>query len=291
MPENWFVRVHEKEYGPVDLETLREWQSEGRLLAQNPVRGADEGEWKTAAEITELFPEATGDSDLKAGTNELYYRRAFGEIITESCRIYGRGFLHFFALALLVGIPSLGFKLSLAYIQYGGAGEPVTPTSRVASAVAIVMLAALFVGWPIFLAGLQFATAELAGGRRIALGEILRRAVDHWPRLAKLSVVVYGSYIFWTLLPVLLILTLASAPSVWSILLALAALGFQVYMAGRLFVNFMFWQQSSTLAGLEGAEALRESKELARSRTTEPMLQRPLWRGAIIASIWLVVLL
>ena len=62
-------------------------------------------------------------------------------------------------------------------------------------------------------------------------------------------------------------------------------------MAGRLFINFMFWQQSSTLGELEGAEALRESRDLARSRKEAPRLDRPLYRGAIIASLWVVVLL
>ena len=291
MAEEWFVRVQEKEYGPVDLATLDEWKSEGRLIPQNPVRAANEAEWKTAAEIPELFGEPSAPPDLSPEANQPYHRRSFAGIIAESCRIYGRGFGQFFVLALLVGIPSLGFKLSLAYIHFGAAGEPVTATTRVASVVAVVMLVALLVCWPIFLAGLQFAAGELAGRRRARLSDIMRRAIDHWPRMTRLSLFVYGSYIFWTLLPILLILTMASVPSIWSILLALAALAFQVFMAGRLFVNFMFWQQSSTLGGLDAIEALRESKELARSRSSAPMLQRPLWRGAILASIWLAVLI
>jgi len=30
MPDEWMVRVEGREYGPVDLETLREWKNEGR---------------------------------------------------------------------------------------------------------------------------------------------------------------------------------------------------------------------------------------------------------------------
>lgn len=291
MAEEWFVQVEEKEYGPVDLDTLREWKSEGRLVPQNSVRTAEQTEWKKAAEIPELFPEANASPGSTSDPELPYRQRSFAEVIAESCRLYGKGFLQFFALALLVGLPSLGFKLSLAYIHYGGAGEAVSATTRIASAVAVVMLVALLVSWPIFLAGLQFATAGLAAGRRVSVADTLRRSVNHWPRIARLSLFVYGNYIFWTLLSVLLILTLASVPSVWSILLAFLALAGQVYMTGRLFINFMFWQQTSTLGGLEGADALRESKDLARSRTEAPLLQRPLWRGAIIASIWLVILL
>ncbi|MBA3385540.1 MAG: DUF4339 domain-containing protein [Chthoniobacterales bacterium] len=290
MAEEWFVRVQEKEYGPVDVETLREWQSEGRLIPENPVRAASEVDWMTAREIPGLF----GGADLCAKeiveSPELAQRRSFAGIVAETCRIYARGFLQFSALALLVGIPLLGFQLSFAYIHYVE-GEPVSATTRIASVLAILFAAAVLVSWPIFVAGLQFAAGENAAGRPARLGEILRRAVNHWPRVARLSLLVYGSYIFWTALPLLLILTLAGVPSVWLILLALLLLAFQVYMAGRLFVNFMFWQQSSTLGGLEGAAALVESRELARSRRDAPRFQRPLWRGAILASIWLVILL
>ena len=38
-------------------------------------------------------------------------------------------------------------------------------------------------------------------------------------------------------------------------------------------------------------DALRESKELARSRPELPRMQRPLYRGALIASVWLVLLI
>jgi hypothetical protein len=170
-------------------------------------------------------------------------------------------------------------------------GEPLTGTARIAAAVAIVMLAALLVTWPIFLGALQFATADLAAGRKIRLRVILSRATNFWPRIAKLAMFVYGSFMFWTVLPLILILGLAATPSIISILLALLALAFQVYMAGRLFINFLFWQQSCTLGGLEGIEALADSKELARSRREAPRMQRPLYRGAILASIWVLVLI
>lgn len=38
-------------------------------------------------------------------------------------------------------------------------------------------------------------------------------------------------------------------------------------------------------------EALRESKELARSGAELPRAQRPLYRGAMIASLWLIVII
>lgn len=287
MPEEWFVRVQEKEYGPVDLDTLREWKSEGRLLATNPVRPRDETTWTKASEIVGLFDEP---SIVASSEGDLVRRRTFGEIMSETFRIYAKGFPQFFALALLVALPSLGLKLSLAYVHYPD-GDVVSRTTQIASTIAILMLTAVLVSWPIFLGGLQFAAHDLALGSTIRLGDILRRAINLWPRLARLSLVVYGSYLFWTVLPVLIILAVAGAPSIPSILIALLALAFQVYMAGRLFINFLFWQQTCTIGGRDGADALRESKELARSRKEAPPLQRPAYRGAIIASIWLVVLI
>ncbi len=58
-----------------------------------------------------------------------------------------------------------------------------------------------------------------------------------------------------------------------------------------LFINFLFWQQAGALGGGETIDNLRESKELARSGTELPRLQRPLYRGALIASLWLLVII
>ena len=64
-----------------------------------------------------------------------------------------------------------------------------------------------------------------------------------------------------------------------------------VYMNARLFINFLFWQQTAVLEAHPPLLALRESKELARSLPEAPRLERPLYRGAIVASVWLLLLL
>ena len=74
--------------------------------------------------------------------------------------------------------------------------------------------------------------------------------------------------------------------SLLSVLLVLALLAFQVWMIGRLFVNFLFWQQFAVLADSEAAGALRQSKQLARSERDLPWYRRPLWRGVLLFSIW-----
>src|SRR5207247_2647528 len=41
MADQWIIRVLGKEYGPADIETLREWKTEGRLLPENEARRVD----------------------------------------------------------------------------------------------------------------------------------------------------------------------------------------------------------------------------------------------------------
>jgi hypothetical protein len=286
MAEQWMVRVEGKEYGPVDLETLCEWRQEGRLLPDNEVRREQDTAWGKASSVPELFSSAEPTEPPVLAQR----RRGFAEIFFETFRIYGRGFLPFFCLALLVAVPSCVIQISSAYIHLPVDGTIVTPP--VAARLGLVLgVAALIAIWPIFLAGIQIATAEFAARRKIGLRAILQRAVNFWPRVALLCLIVYGSYFLWSVIPVLAIFSLISAQtSPLSALLGLLILGLQVYMTARLFVNFLFWQQTSVLAGHGAIEALRESRELARSRRNAPRLERPLWRGAILVSLWLVVL-
>src|SRR5207247_7101554 len=49
--------------------------------------------------------------------------------------------------------------------------------------------------------------------------------------------------------------------------------------------------QSAYISSLEGAAALRESKMLARSQRRPRKSTRPLWRGALLASLWVLLVL
>ncbi|MFN2475501.1 MAG: DUF4339 domain-containing protein [Chthoniobacterales bacterium] len=289
MADEWFVRVLGKEYGPVDLATLREWRAEGRLIAENEVRAGGDFTWRRASDFVEIFEETPSPAGVRE--DDLFRRRSLMQIIGDSFGIYARGFLPFFAFALLVAVPSTAMKISLAFVHTQENGS-IAQGSMVPAAIVVISFALILMDWPIFLAGLQFATADLAARQPIRFGDLFRRATNIWPRMSRLSIAVYGAFIFWTALPVVVILSIVgSEPSVFSLLLALLALAVQVYMAGRLFINFLFWQQSATIGGLDGMEALRDSKELARSRSSTVATERPVFRGAMLASIWLLVLL
>ena len=58
MAEEWIVRVQGKDYGPADIDTLREWKREGRLLPGNEARNAGADLWGTAGAIPGLFDAA-----------------------------------------------------------------------------------------------------------------------------------------------------------------------------------------------------------------------------------------
>ena len=158
------------------------------------------------------------------------------------------------------------------------------PLVVASAAVAFIMLALLVVAWPFSLAGLQLLAADLDAGRDPGLRDLLVRAKALWTRMFVLGLTVYGSYFLWTTIPLLVALSLVSSGSGGAILLVLFLLIFVAYMVARLFINFLFWQQAGALGGVESMEALRESKELARSGRDRPRMERPLYRGALIAA-------
>jgi hypothetical protein len=146
--------------------------------------------------------------------------------------------------------------------------------------------------WPVFVVGIQIVTADLMAARPLRTFELLRRALPFWPRVALLCLFVYGSYFFWTMLPVAAILAIAFAgPSLLSCFLVLLLLAFQVWITARLFTNFLFWQQFTVIERSNIADTLRQSKELGRSGGDRPWYQRPLWRGAVLVSLWCAVVI
>src|SRR5260370_5756167 len=86
-------------------------------------------------------------------------------------------------------------------------------------------------------------------------------------------------------------MVVAGASSLLLILFALALLVLQVWMFGRFFVNVLFWQQFAILENAEFLDALRESRNLARSGRDLPWHERPLLRGAFVASLWFAFVL
>ena len=293
MSEEWIVRVHGKEYGPANLDTLREWKAEGRLLPANEARRVNVDLWETAGEIPGLF---SVTPSVEAATQQTeppvqVSRRSFNQILAETFQIYRKGFFQFLGLVLLVLLPSICSQLITAFVQ-PPQGSNVDVRSVLAAAFAFLTFIVSIVLWPVYIGGIQILTAEIARGQRPGLIVVLNRAVRFWPRIAALCIFVYS--VFFLLMVfgfVIGAIALAGGSSLLLIFFALALLILQVWMFGRFFVNVLFWQQFTVLENAGFIDALRDSRNLARSGRDLPWFQRPLWRGALIASLWFAFVL
>jgi hypothetical protein len=298
--EEWIVRVDGREYGPANIETLREWKAEGRVLPANEARRADTELWSLAAEIPGLFnvealptvsvPRLIHSTSSGQAPPPLP-PRAFGQILADTFRIYVRGFLQFLSLILLVVLPSVCAQLTAMWMQTGQASDA---DLRVLAAGGFAFLMFIFsmAMWPVYVAGIQIITTEIAAGRHTGFFTALNEAVRFWPRVAALCIFVYGVFFLLIVFAFLIAaMIVAGASSVFVIFLALALLGLQVWMFGRFFVNVLFWQQFAVLENAGVIDSLRESRNLARSGRELPWFQRPLWRGVLIVSLWFAFVL
>jgi hypothetical protein len=294
MTEEWIVRVQGTEYGPADIETLREWKAEGRLLPANEARRVNIDLWTTAVEIPGLF-----DAGVLAAASPRrptqpplqISHRSFTQILAKTFQIYGTGFLQFVGLALLILLPSVFSQLTTAFIQPAQSSN-VDFRSVLAAGFAFLMFILSVVMWPVYIAGIQVLTAEIARGNRPGLVAVLNQAVKFWPRIAALCIFVYGVFFLLTIFGLAIAaMALAGGASVLLVLVAMGLLILQVWMFGRFFANVLFWQQFAVLENAGFIDSLRESRDLGRSGRDLPWFQRPMWRGAFIASIWFAFVL
>ena len=301
MAQQWLIRVQNKEYGPADIETLREWKTEGRLLPENEARRADSDLWTTAGDIPGLFvvealaaassPRLTHSTDSDQAPLPPQIHRSFTEILLETFRIYREGFPQFLGLVLIVAAPSICAQLANSI---SGASPNVELDFRT-FIVAVFGFSMLLLGlamWPVFVAGIQILTAELSAGREARLFQLFPRILKFWPRVAMLCIFVYGVFFLLTLFGFgIAIMIIAGGSSLLVPFLALALLALQVWMFGRFFINVLFWQQFAVLENAGVVESLNQSRNLARSGRDLPWSQRPLWRGVLISSIWFAFVL
>jgi len=185
--DEWMVRVQGAEYGPANIETLREWKAEGRLLPSNEARRADVDLWATAAEIPGLFsaPPAAPFAGAFAQPPVQLPRRTFAEILTETFQIYRKGFFQFLGLTLLVLLPSICSQLTTAFVK-PSQGTNVDVLSVLAAGFAFLMFILSIVMWPVYIAGIQILTAEIVRGNRFNLGAVLNEGRES-PRCASSS--------------------------------------------------------------------------------------------------------
>ena len=288
MSDEWMVRVEGREYGPVDTETLLEWKNEGRLIPTNEIRPADDERWLPAAQ----FPEIFADFPPAEPPDLIVRRRTWLEIYRETIRIYRRGFWRFMVFGLLTAVPMFALQWYFPRVPIPDLtlGEPM-PTVSVPPICWIMFLLVILL-WPISTAGFQFVADDVLRGHRRSLAAQFSAAIERFNKMLGTGLLVYLSYFFWFFVPLTAMIALLSAGlSVVSIMLYLLVGAFMVYINARLFINFLFWEQTAAFGNEGPLLAVRESKQLARCLPDAPRLERPLYRGAIVASLWLIFLL
>lgn len=292
MGEEWIIRVAGREYGPVDTDVLREWKAEGRLIPENEVRKAGDEHWIQAGMLEEVFG---GEEPAPLRTSEPAALRSWQQILAETFRIYRTGLGPFMLFGLLSAAPMFVVqwtmpKITIPDLSAGGASAVPWPTLQPISVAMLVLFLAL---WPLSTAGFQFVADDILSGRRRSFVNQFKAALARWRQVFAGALLVYGSYFFWLFVPLVVLIGLVEGGqiSVLGFLLFLLIATFMIYMSARLFINFLFWQQTCALRPDGALAALRESKDLARSVQDGPRVERPLYRGAILASVWLLLLL
>ena len=281
-----------QEYGPVDTDALRNWKSEGRLIPANELRRVGDRHWIRAGELVEVFADEE-PAQPPPLPQDFEIPKTWRQISAETFRIYRRGFVRFMLFGLLISVPMFVLQWTLPKIPlpdlttgtYNFPSKPVPP-------ICGIMFGVLLLLWPISAAAFQFVADDIVHGRMRSIRDLFSAALNLWGRLFGAGLVVYGSFFFWFFVPLIALVAFMESgnPLVASVMVLLIG-AVMVYMNARLFINFLFWQQTTVLESSPTLIALRESKELARSVPEAPRLERPLYRGAIVASIWLFLLL
>jgi hypothetical protein len=291
MADEWFVRVHGKVYGPVAIDVLREWQREGRLIPENEVQRAGDHRWISASDFGALVGGAEPSPPTRPSVpTPATWRSIFG----ETFRIYFAGLPRFIGFALLAAIPMFFLQMTLPKLPLPDLTAPAAGVTLPSlPSISIIAFVVLLLAWPVSASGLQLVADDILHRRTRPFREQLEVALRLWGRMAAATLLVYGSYFFWAFAPFAAMTAIVSGGSisVLGLMLFLLIGAFMVYMNARLFINFLFWQQAVALGEKNGVEAIRESKQLARSVPEAPRLDRPLYRGAIMASLWLLLVL
>lgn len=292
MPDQWIVRVEGQEYGPVDTDALRDWRREGRLIPANELRRVGDERWIPAGELVEVFADAE-PAQPPPLPQEFARAKTWRQIFAETFRIYRGGFVRFMLFGLITSVPMFVLQWTLPKIPLPDltTGSYTFP-SQTLPPISVVTFGVLLLVWPVSAAGFQFVADDIFRGRSRSIKDQFSAALRRWGRLFCAALVVYVSYVFWFFVPLIAMVAFTGStnPLLASFMILLIG-AFMVYMNARLFINFLFWQQTAVLETNPPLAALRESKELARSVPDAPRLERPLYRGAIVASVWLLLLL
>ena len=232
------VRVQDREYGPVDSETLEEWKREGRLIPTNELRRVEDERWAPAAEFPEFFADNVAED---APPDLVVRRRNWSEIYRETIRIYRGGFWRFMVFGLLTAVPMFVMQWNFPRIATPDLLAGATMPAITIPPICWIMFLLVILLWPISTAGFQYVADDVLQGRSRSLASQFTAAIERYGRMLGTGLLVYFAYFFWFFIPLTAMVALLSAGfSFFSVLLYLVIGAFMVYMNARLFINFLF---------------------------------------------------
>lgn len=284
------VRVQGHEYGPVDTDTLLEWKNEGRLIRANELRRVEDERWRPAGEFPEIFADETLPADEPPDL--IVRRRTWPEIFRETFRIFRGGFWRFLLFGLLTAVPMFVLQWNFPRVPFPNllSGEQM-PVVTVPPICWFMFLLVILL-WPISTAAFQYLADDVLRGRRRSVGAIFTAAIERYGRMLGAGLLVYFAYFFWFFIPLTAgLAVLSTGISLFTITVYLLIGVFMIYMNVRLIINFLFWEQTAALGDESALLALRESKELARCDRQAPVMDRPKYRGLILLSLWILLLI
>jgi hypothetical protein len=283
------VRVEGREYGPVDSDELQEWKQEGRLIPTNEIRRVEDEQWLPAGQFPEIFAENVPPPEPP---DLVVRRRTWRELFRETLRIYRGGFWRFLLFGLLTAVPMFVLQWNFPKLPLSSLLSEQSPPAVTLPPICWFMFLLVVLLWPISTAAFQYVADDVLRGRRRSVGAQLAAALERYGRMLGTGLLVYFSYFFWFFIPLTAMLAILSTGlSLFSIAVYFLIGAFMIYMNVRLIINFLFWEQTAALGDESAFLALRESRELARCAPEVPRLDRPLYRGLTILSLWLLLLL
>ena len=305
MPGKFMLRANERDYGPVDLETLRAWRAEGRVLPRSPVRPIEREDWVDAADVPGLFdteqsPAAppplpmtdTGVDEVTDLTAAHFRPMSLSMVLDRTFRIYKEGFWGFLMIMLWVYLPSFLGNLGWGMLQ-SGMVKQLTPLMLGGGVLLVFTVFYTGIAWPVVTASACLGVSDLYLGQPLRPGRLFRRVKGMWWRVFYTFLFTYLFFSFWTVISVGGIVTsttLIGNELLWlRVILYIIFVGGLLYMWTRLFINFMFIAQTPVFEGLGGLPAMRRSKELIRWKYGPRWYNRPMYKGMLIFLVWFVL--
>jgi hypothetical protein len=285
----YYVQVGDREFGPADVETLREWRDEGRVLRDTLVRHEDSKSWITADHLAALFPDEPTEPPplppLLPGAGAAGLSAA--SILADAARCYGKRFFSFFTAAL----PVLPFHLATGFAGLLTQGKATTPEElrghlEIVLPVYGVSLLIMLVLWPT-------TGGAITAGAMQFLMQGTTSARSMWEKTKGLRVRLILAFALTCVLYFLSVMVPATVAGILSEgfpganrFAMIAAFGAMIWFSTKVALDTVLRDQSVVVGDTRPGPAIQESRGIMRSGAFLPVFQRPVTVATVVYLIW-----